>query len=323
MGGEEVRGTSEEGFWTLETFLFIMLFSIIIPIYNVEKYLCDCLESLLNQGFCDWESVCVNDGSTDGSLAVLEAFAERDARIKVINQANTGTAAARNTGMKAAKGDYIFFLDSDDWLEKNALQAIADNLNGEDVLCFSGRRYFEATNEYHSADRLPEKTYTSGMAYYNENALLPRDFAFVCVVLRVYRRAFIMENNLFFDQDVSYEDNLWVPIMLCHTQTAKVIPDVLYVYRVREGSKMQEVSLARKKDMLKVANRLAAFFIPMQGFDKTIVYRAITHHFQVVLVNAPKDERKELKRLCDWKSYETVSRTKLRHYMNYWKNKLT
>ena len=132
-----------------------------------------------------------------------------------------------------------------------------------------------------------------------------------------------MENNLFFDQDVSYEDNLWVPIMLCHTQTAKVIPDVLYVYRVREGSKMQEVSLARKKDMLKVANRLAAFFIPMQGFDKTIVYRAITHHFQVVLVNAPKDERKELKRLCDWKSYETVSRTKLRHYMNYWKNKLT
>ena len=300
-----------------------MRFSVIIPVYNVEKYLSECLESLLNQGFCDWEIVCVNDGSTDGSMAVLEAFAEQDARIKVINQANAGTAAARNTGMKVAKGDYIFFLDSDDWLEKNALQIIADNLNGEDALCFSGRRYFEATNEYHPADRLPEKTYTSGMAYYNENALLSRDFAFVCVVLRVYKTSFLISNKLFFDDDVSFEDNLWVPIVLYHAGSVKMISDSLYVYRVREGSKMQEESLARKKDMLKVANRLASFFIPKQGFDKPLVYRAITHHFQVVFVNASNEDRKELKRLCDWKLYKTVSRTKLRHRVNYWKNKLT
>ena len=300
-----------------------MLFSIIIPVYNVEKYLCDCLDSVICQTFSDWEAICVDDGSIDGSLALLEQFAARDARIKVVRQTNAGTAAARNTGLKMAKGDYIFFLDSDDWIEKNTLQAIADNLNGEDVLCFSGRRYFEDERASRPADQLLPKTYESGMAYYNENALLPRDFAFVCVVLRVYGRPFIMGNNLFFDEDVSYEDNLWVPIMLCHAQTVKVIPDALYVYRVREGSKMQEVSLARKKDMLKVANRLAAFFMPKQGFDKTSVYRAITHHFQVVFVDAPKEERKELKRLCDWESYKTVSRSKLRHRVNYGKNKLT
>ena len=131
-----------------------------------------------------------------------------------------------------------------------------------------------------------------------------------------------MENNLFFDEDESYEDNLWVPITLFNAQTVKVIPDVLYVYRVREGSKMREESLARKKDMLKVANRLAAFFIPKQGFDKTVVYRAITHHFQVVFLNASKEERKELKRLCDWKLYKMVSRTKMRHRVNYWRNKI-
>ena len=299
-----------------------MLFSIIIPVYNVEKYLCDCLDSILNQTYSDWEAICVNDGSTDGSLAVLETFVKRDTRIKVIHQTNAGTAAARNTGIKVAKGDYIIFLDSDDWLEKNALQIIADGLNEEDVFCFSGRRYFEATREFHSADRLPKKSYTYGMVYYNENALLSRDFAFVCVVLRAYKRSFVMENNLFFDEDVSYEDNLWVPITLYHAQKVSVIPDSLYVYRIRQGSKMQEVSLARKMDMLKVANRLAAFFIPKQGFDKTTVYRAITHHFQVVFANASKDEVKELRKLCHWDLYRNVSRTKLRHRVNFLKNRI-
>lgn len=299
-----------------------MLFSIIIPVYNVELYLRECLDSVLNQTFADWEVVCIDDGSTDGSLAIVEEYADKDSRIRALSQKNAGTAAARNTGLKAAKGDYIFFLDSDDWLEKNALQAIVDNLNGEDVLCFSGRRYFEVTDSYNPADELPKRQYKHGMDYYNENALLNRDFAFVCVVLRVYKRTFVMGNNLFFDEDVSYEDNLWVPITLYNAQTVKVIPDVLYIYRVREGSKMQDVSLARKKDMLKVANRLAAYFIPKSGFDKTIVYRAVTHHYQVVFVGASKAEKKEFKVLCDWKLYREVSRSKLRHRINYWRNKL-
>lgn len=300
-----------------------MLFSIIIPVYNVEKYLCDCLDSVLGQTFADWEAICVDDGSIDGSRAIMEEYAQKDSRIKAVVQKNAGTAAARNTGLKAAKGDYIFFLDSDDWIECHTLQTLADRLNGEDILCFSGRRFFEAENDYRPADRLPEKQYASGMDYYNENALLSRDFAFVCVVLRVYKTSFLIGNKLFFDDDVSFEDNLWMPIVLFHAGSMKVISDALYVYRVREGSKMQEESMARKKDMLKVANRLAAFFIPKQGFDKTVVYRAITHHFQVVFVNASNEDRKELKRLCDWKSYKTVSRTKLRHRVNYWKIKLS
>ena len=300
-----------------------MLFSIIIPVYNVEKYLCDCLDSVLGQNFADWEAICVDDGSTDGSRVIMEEYVQKDSRIKAVVQENAGTAAARNSGLRVAKGDYIFFLDSDDWIESHTLQTLADRLNGEDILCFSGRRFFEAENDYRPADQLPEKQYSSGMDYYNENALLSRDFAFVCVVLRVYKTSFLISNKLFFDDDVSFEDNLWVPIVLYHAGSVKMISDSLYVYRVREGSKMQEESLARKKDMLKVANRLASFFIPKQGFDKPLVYRAITHHFQVVFVNASNEDRKELKRLCDWKLYKTVSRTKLRHRVNYWKNKLT
>lgn len=298
-----------------------MRFSIVIPVYNVELYLRDCLNSVLGQSFSDWEAICVNDGSTDGSADILEEYAEKDERFKVITQKNGGTACARNVGLKKAKGDYIFFLDSDDWLETNALQIIADQLNEEDVLCFSGKRYFDQTCEFHPADRLCEKTYSNGMEYYNQNALLYRDFAFVCVVLRVYSRAFLMNKGLFFDDDCSFEDNLWVPIVLYYAQSVKVISDVLYIYRVREGSKMQEVSLVRKKDMLKVANRLAAFFCSKTGFDKTTIYRAVTHHYQVVFMNAAKEERKELKSLCDWSLYHKVSRTKPRHRWNYWKNR--
>ena len=299
-----------------------MLFSIIIPVYNVELYIRACLDSLLNQTFPDWEAICVNDGSSDGSAAVLEDYAALDDRIKVIDQHNAGTATARNAGLKAAQGDYIFFLDSDDWLETDSLRILASRLRGEDVLCFSGKRFFESSGTFNQADLLPEKTFQKGMDYYNDNALLPRDFAFVCVVLRVYSRFFLISNGLFFDDDVSYEDNLWVPKMLYYAQTVSVIPDVLYLYRIREGSKMQEVSLNRKMDMLKVANRLAAFFIPKQGFDKTTVYRAITHHFQSALNSATKAERKELGSICEWKRYWAVCRTKPKHIVNYCANRI-
>lgn len=297
-----------------------MKFSIIIPVYNVETYLRDCLDSVINQTFPDWEAICVNDGSSDRSENILEEYAQKDSRIQFINKANGGTSTARNVGLRTAKGEYIVFLDGDDWLELNALLIMANHLEGEEILCYSGRRYFEETRTYNPADRLLEKEYRSGMDYYNENALAIRDFAFVCVVLRTYKRSFLLENHLFFADDVSYEDNLWVPLTLYQAKTIGVISDALYVYRIRQGSKMKEESLGRKKDLLKVANRLAAFFIPKQGFDKTEVYRAITHHYQVVFLNAAKEERKELKQLCDWSLYRKTSRTKLRHRLNYFKN---
>ena len=173
-----------------------MKFSVVIPVYNVEHYLEDCLASVLDQTFEDWEAVCVNDGSTDGSAAVLDQYAQRDSRFVILAQPNGGLSAARNTGINAARGEYVLFLDGDDWLGPNALRTIAEALNGEDMLCFSGRRFFEEANTFNPADPLTEKTYETGMAYYNENALLHRDFAFVCVVLRAYRRDFLLKNNL-------------------------------------------------------------------------------------------------------------------------------
>ena len=299
-----------------------MLFSVIIPVYNVEKYLRACLDSMLNQTFSDWEAICVNDGSTDGSAAILREYAAKDNRFQVVEQSNAGLSAARNTGMKHATGDYVLFLDSDDWLETNALETLAGNLDGEDMVCFSGRRYLELEDRYLSADQLEEQAYQSGMDYYNENALQRRDFAFVCVVLRLYKRSFLEENGLRFKEGIFHEDNLFTPLACYFARRVKVLNRCLYDYRVRDNSITTTYNEKRLRDMLGTANELAAFFIAKTGFDKTVVYRAITHHYQVVFKNVPRVERRTFKKICDWKLYRTVSGTKPRHIVNYWKNKL-
>lgn len=299
-----------------------MKFSIIIPVYNVEPYLRECLDSVLNQTFTDWEAICVNDGSTDGSAIILNEYATRDSRMKVITQPNGGLSAARNAGIDAAEGKYVLFLDSDDWLEENAIEVLSTNLDGEDMLCFSGRRYLESEKTYHDPDQLKNKTYLSGMDYYNENALVVRDFAFVCVVLRIYRKEFLSRHNLRFKEGIFHEDNLFTPLACFYAEQVKVINECLYDYRVRANSITTTVNIKRLRDLLGTANTLAAFFISKQGFNKTIVYRSITHHYQSVFAYASKEKKGELKRLCDWTLYREVSRTKLRHVVNYLKNKV-
>lgn len=93
--------------------------SIIVPVYNTEKFLEKCLNSLINQTLKDIEIICINDGSTDKSLQILEKFANKDKRIQIINQTNSGLSVARNIGIKKAKGEYIGFVDSDDWVDLN------------------------------------------------------------------------------------------------------------------------------------------------------------------------------------------------------------
>jgi len=102
-----------------------MKISVIIPVYNVAPYLRECLDSVLAQTFTDWEAVCVDDGSTDGSGDILDEYAKRDARVHVIHQANGGLSAARNAGMDAAAGEWLFFLDSDDVIVRDAFERLS------------------------------------------------------------------------------------------------------------------------------------------------------------------------------------------------------
>lgn len=115
-----------------------MFFSIIVPVYDVEKYLRECVDSILKQNFCDFELILVNDGSKDGSPQICDEYAKNDTRVTVLHQNNLGQSAARNNGVKISKGKYIIFLDSDDFIEKdNFLQDIYDKAKmGVDIVIY-------------------------------------------------------------------------------------------------------------------------------------------------------------------------------------------
>ena len=114
-------------------------FSIIIPVYNIEQYIRECLQSVVAQTFTDWECIIVNDGSTDNSMERIRGL--EDERIRVISQTNMGLSAARNAGIKAAKGEYIFLLDGDDWIVPDALERLNKHIDGQDMICYGGKRF--------------------------------------------------------------------------------------------------------------------------------------------------------------------------------------
>lgn len=292
-------------------------FSVIIPVYNVEPYLEACLGSLRTQGFQDWEAVCVDDGSTDGSGLWLDRFASEDERFRVIHQENQGVSSARNTGLKAAQGEYILFLDSDDMLTDSALDKIDAAAKGQDIICFGGQRYFEKQDMLEAADPLEEEDKITGWQYYCRHALEERRFAFVSVVIRCYRRAFLEEHHLTFPDSLRYEDNLFTPQACYYAQEVSTIDCPIYIYRMREGSFMTTKSIHNKQTLIKIANLLAAFFYTKKEIDRSTVYRVITHHYQVAFSDITCAEDRQLLPLVDWHLYRTVSRTRLRHRINY------
>jgi glycosyltransferase involved in cell wall biosynthesis len=287
------------------------MFSIIIPIYNVEPYLRQCLDSVVNQDYFDYEVICINDGSTDHSLAILEEYKKQYPQITLISQENKGLSAARNAGIRAATGDYILFLDSDDWLEKDAIRMLRDNIGDEDMLCFNGRRYFEDGTQEEPDAGITESNLT-GWDYYNKYALVSRKFHFVCVVLRLYRKQFLLDHRLFFEEGIYHEDNLFTPIACYYAQKVKVIPDCLYVYRIRNESITHTISFQNVVDMVIGTNLLSDFFIHKQNINKTQIYRELAGKYIRVfypdLVSLCGKRHTEIRKLVNWDSFRIMAK---------------
>ena len=288
-----------------------MKFSVVIPVYNVEAYLTDCLKSLLTQDFADFEVICVNDGSTDHSREILSEWESKLPQMKVIDRANGGLSAARNTGLAAATGDYVVFVDSDDWVESSMLSRLAEETRDEDMLCYACRKSDSGTTD----TLLPERT--DGWSYYNRHALEHREVAFVCVWQRCYRREFLIDNSLYFREGILHENNEFTPRACLYAKSIKVIPDVLYNYRVRPGSIMTTRGLWSKESLITIGNELSELFSNENGIDKTIVYQALTQCYQMAFVNNTHEEDQYLLPLVNWQCYRRVSRTKTRHRLQY------
>lgn len=219
--------------------------SIIIPIYNTKKYLRECLDSVLQQTLQNIEVICVNDGSTDGSEIIVEEIAKQDCRVKMISRENGGLAAARNTGLKYAAGEYCYFLDSDDRIEPLAMEKLYRQAKQEhlDILFFGGRCFYEEQTKdiiqvYQKEKSIWERKRTTDVRKGEELfADFQLDRIFVSSVsLQLIRHQFLLDHGITFAEGFIHEDLIFTYEATLKAKSVKCIQDCLFDRRLRAES---------------------------------------------------------------------------------------
>ena len=219
------------------------LISVIIPVYKVEDYHERCLDSVINNTYKNLEIICVNDGSPDHCQEILERYAEKDNRIKVIVQENRGLSAARNTGIEAASGDYLYYLDSDDWIHKQAIALLVKVAEESDAdIIVGGYRTVESQNSTEENNLMQIAVYPpkqSVTAYMSGT-----DFR-VTVWGTLYRSA-AFQNIRFPDKKGIFEDNFYHALIFSETEHATVVRlhHPLYYYYVARPDSIMKTATA-------------------------------------------------------------------------------
>lgn len=243
------------------------IISVIVPVFNAEKYLARCVESILNQTFQFFELLLVDDGSTDASSFICDSY-KYDERVQVIHQANQGVSAARNNGIDNASGDYIVFVDSDDFLEPNAFDVLLTYIgdNAYDLVCGSFQLVFP------SGMRCSRKL--------KREDLLPNQLAAVCyeinfdVILgsvwgKLYRKDIIQNYKIRFPSDISYaEDNIFNIQYYRYIKKAILLDNVVYNYFYNENSLTTTIKNSVFIDFIYVSKEREKYFKSMaEAFD--------------------------------------------------------
>ena len=247
--------------------------SIVIPVYNAEKYLRQCLDSALGQTFCDFEVLCIDDGSTDGSAAILREYADRDSRVQLHCGSHKGVSAARNVGLDLARGVYLYFLDSDDMLaDPQALEELYElaerecldqvifrckpflddsGIENGDALLSAAERYFSfpegVCGTVMSGDELLIRLVTEGHLFVSEH-------------VRFYRLSCLRTAGLRFPEGLLHEDNYFDPLSLHAAKRACALEKRYYCRRIRPGSitTSDGNDIAHLGSVLSVVKRLCA-----------------------------------------------------------------
>lgn len=221
--------------------------SVIIPVYNVEKYLRECLDSVVNQTLKDIEIICVDDGSTDGSPAILAEYAAKDPRVKVITHPHTNAGAARNAGMAVATGEYLGFVDSDDWCELTLFEKVyakAKVVNA-DLVCWRFDQYSDKTRANLAARVFPGQMMSLGDVFSPEQLgtliFQPIAYAPWC---RMVSRSLVEGHAVRFQEIVRTNDVLFCCLVLACARRQSYVNEVLYHYRIQRAGNLQSGNAA-------------------------------------------------------------------------------
>ncbi|HLA56862.1 MAG TPA: glycosyltransferase [Flavobacterium sp.] len=225
-------------------------FSIVVSVFNVENYIVQCVESILGQSFDNFELILVDDGSTDNSGQLCDDLAAKNAKAIVIHQKNGGLSEARNSGLKVAKGNFVWFVDGDDWIEKDALLTIEKYITENDleVFAFSHVNFFEDTGKYSHVSNPQDIPVMTGLKYIE---ISERFFTSAC--LHIYKRQWLSDNDCAFKPNQIHEDDYFNLSYFGKIQRIMKISQPLYFYTRRNES----LTTNRSKNVLE--KRMASY----------------------------------------------------------------
>lgn len=220
--------------------------SVIIPVYNSEEYLSECLDTLRAQTMSDIEILCVDDGSTDGSADILARYVERDARVRVLTQPNAGAGAARNRALRESTGEFLFFADADDFFEPTMLADAyrVSTQDGADVGVFGARYHDTGTGQTRPADGVLKMDLVPERMPFSRTDIPERILEFTSPAPwnKLFRRAFVESHGLRFQEIRRANDLVFTKLALAKAERITVIDKVLVNYRVGGGSNLQALN---------------------------------------------------------------------------------
>lgn len=220
--------------------------SVIIPVYNIQQHLRECLDSVLGQSYPHLQVICVDDGSTDESPAILAEYAQKDPRVQVIRQPNAGPGAARNTGLEAATGEYVIFLDSDDWFEPDFLEQMVDTAQreGADVAICRAVEFDTNSGRELPSEWMMKKQYLPGKLAFAPQEMADHLFQFTYGMPwdKFYRRELLTSSGIRYPALKNSEDLAFVYPTLLAAKRIAVVDEVLIHHRI---NRMASVSNSR------------------------------------------------------------------------------
>ena len=227
-------------------------FSLIIPCYNTHLFLRKCLESIINQTYKDFEAIVVDDGSTDGSEIICDEFSRLDKRIKVFHQDNSGVCTARNLGLKNAQGEYVIFIDSDDYVDSLFLGTISEVLSGEDLLFWGDSFLFSDgcvhTHQPYDSFSVGREDVETRILQLKKNEVGYEYFGYTWN--KAFRADIIRKNSICFHKDLSFrEDEIFTAEYCRYVKSLRVISTPLYSYRIIDNSLRKNGRTAKMIEM--------------------------------------------------------------------------
>lgn len=248
--------------------------SVIIPVYNVEQHLEQCLDSVVNQTYTDIEIMIVNDGSNDNSSKIIERYQLKYKNIKVIDQENKGVSVARNVALKESTGRYVLYLDSDDYLEENCIKVLIDKIEVDesDMVISNYSKVYDSGIEGENCDislGLLENKIYSGREIAE---LMLKNLVQGYVTGKLFKRKNLIENNFTFEEGKKVEDFFPMFKQLCSTDKISYVEAYMYKYRQRLGSTVNTNNISLMTDFI-YAIRKTADYAEEERFNKILIER--------------------------------------------------